>query len=263
MTKSDQQLMQQLGLTKNESLIYLHLLNNPKISAQNIIKHLNLKGFAVYKALKSLQTKKLIIKSAKSRNTLYKPVNPESFKHNIDNEFKNISEYESQIANLKKDLEEEQHNFKPSITTNFGHEAIYATQKDYINSQEKIVRAFNVNTHSIFYTHKLNSRAKQTRIKMVENKVGFKTIVRETKSEHHKTRAKSKKEWLKQARYYPDKLPHKRSVYIVDNKVFIQNYKDIYDDFSIITINEPKFAKLMKHIFDYIWKNSKKCPELK
>ena len=98
----------QIGLAKNESIVYDYLLQNGESPAGDIIKKTPLKRGVIYNALADLVAKGLVTERKKQKIAMFSPNHPEKLRENIERQeqalLKAKNTLEANLANIISDF---------------------------------------------------------------------------------------------------------------------------------------------------------------
>ncbi|VVB79634.1 HTH-type sugar sensing transcriptional regulator TrmBL1 [uncultured archaeon] len=99
--------LRELGLTENESLIYLHLLKKGETTTGSIIKETQIANSRVYESLNTLVGKGLVSYNVQKDGKHFQAESPNKFIELEEQRKKKISELVPQLNNLKNTKEKE------------------------------------------------------------------------------------------------------------------------------------------------------------
>jgi diketogulonate reductase-like aldo/keto reductase/sugar-specific transcriptional regulator TrmB len=251
-------LLQQLGLTENETKVYLAFLKNGEKVAAEISRILKMDKSSCYRAVETLISKSLLIPNPKTRGTTYLAANPEVLKELITN--KKI-ELETQFHSLNSFIEKIK-NFATNqrvtyFTIEKGLQAHISCMEDSINNNpEKIIREKFRSSNPLFrnkeyqqyiFSHYLKKRIKNHVVNRQLQDLSIKDSYFEIET--------TSKKLLKELRILPSDFTDNTEFRIYNNTVEIINF-DEKKEFTIIKITDEYISQLVKDMFDYIWKRS-------
>jgi len=95
-----QEILQQLGYLKSESLVYTTLLNLGQSPAGIIAKKSNLNRVSVYKAMEKLVKNGLVSYTIQANKKTFKAANPNKIKEILEEKKKQILDFEKQIPSM-------------------------------------------------------------------------------------------------------------------------------------------------------------------
>lgn len=257
-----EKLLQQLGLTENETKVYLAFLKHGEKVAAEISRILKMDKSSTYRAVETLISKSLLIPNPRTRGTTYVAANPEILKELITNK-KNELETQSQLLNtLVNQLKSKAGNeIKTFIKVEKGIEAIKQAFTDSLECKEKIIREKWSSNHSDLKEKKYVDFIYKIAQKRIEKGI----LMRELSFTHEHTMyptiEKTSKLILKEIRLMPDDIDKDISFRIYDNTMYLISFNEI-DELIIITIKDCFFVKLMKNLYDFIWSNSRPISSL-
>jgi sugar-specific transcriptional regulator TrmB len=255
-------LLQQLGLTENETKVYLAFLKHGEKVAAEISRILKMDKSSTYRAVETLITKSLLIPNPKIRGTTYSSANLEVLKKLITNK-KIELETQSQTLNmLINQLKSSSNNeTKTFIKVEKGIEAIKQSFADSLECKEKIIREkWSSNHPDLKEKNYVNFIYKTAELRIQKG-----ILMRELSYTHEQTMyptiEKTSKLILKEIRIMPDEIDKDISFRIYDHTMYLISLNEL-NELIIITIKDYFFVKLMKNLYDYIWSNSKPISSL-
>ncbi len=230
--------LESIGLSKNETEIYLDLLINGKSSANDISKRTSIHRTNVYDILENLSRKGIADKIIENEKNFYYPSPPkellDSLKQTQD-EFEKILPQLESIQNQK--VEERKVYVSEGLTSvkNILMDLLAENQPIYIYGMPKEVMGLLGNFIDDFHTQRIS---KGIIFKGIYNQSAMKRI----------------KELncmaLTEARYFPSTYDSKISTTICGNKVILQ-FWDLPT--SAVVIENDSIAKSYKNFFDILW----------
>jgi sugar-specific transcriptional regulator TrmB len=233
-------ILEQLGFTSNEGLVYNSLIFLGKGSIADIVRKSGLHRPLVYKCVPNLLNKGLISISPKGKSRLFVPTAPDKletlFKENEEKFFKDIEDLH---AIYKGD------NKKPIVTYREGKKAIMDGYLDIVNSLPKGATYYRYSSTRVLNREKyVPKNYRETR----DRKQLERLIIT---NEPSKMRSKDKLGRVIKT------VPKDYDLFEYDITQVIYGDKVCFADYNtntIITIENPLIAKFQKKIFKLLFK---------
>ena len=235
-----------LGLTENESKVYVTLLDLGTAQAGHITEKSGIHRRNVYDSIARLVEKGLVSFVIVNNKKLFSPVNPKRFLEIIEEKKFGLESLKNDFNKILPELElrtslQEKHDvrfFKGVEGLKTVFEDIIRTGKDYIgygpgHHLEKILKHY--------FKHYVNSRVKA--------KIRLKLIYDEA------SRAKVKRNPLSELRYIPDKYSSRAALRIYGDKVALLLLSE--EEPLAIVIKNKAIADGYKKYFEVMWKAAK------
>ncbi len=243
-----EEILEKIGLSKRESLIYLHLLKSGPLSPTHIADKTGIKRPNVYDSLKSLESKGLIHYQLKNKRRLIVASSPN-----------NLLEVNKQRFDLTKKvlptllaLDKEQ-SFEPTISFYQGRKGLRDLIREYPKAKNKEAW-FLISAQD---TNKMLGKGFiedliQERIKRGTKLRSLQTIDKAEPWEGHTTEAGSK---ITEIAYVPPEYSFSLSVGVFDDVVVVLSSKREGFGFRV---ESKEFAAVIRMLYDIAWKNSGK-----
>jgi len=235
-------LLKDIGLSDNETEVYLILLELNQSIASKIAEKTKISRPHVYDSLNKLIEKGMISYVIKDGKRYFRPTNPNKILDYIKEKEKDLKAKEKEIKKILPDLKKliKPLGSKPKVEVYEGPEGLKTILNDMVQVGEEIL-AFNTIGDRIleylpeYVIHRYYAERKRKKIKS-----------RQFYSEDVKL--------LKHSMATYKKLPHKYNpvlLFVYGNKVgmFI-----LTEDVLTIKIEDKNIAKLYKDQFEYMWK---------
>lgn len=252
-------LLEKIGLTENESKVYLSLYRNPKKSAADVARILKMDKSSAYKAVDSLLSKGLIKREGWKRGAIYSSASPDI----LNNLYR---EKEVELWNQKiflNDFIDKLKNEKTAdrstyISVDKGIEGLMLRMTESLDCKEKVIReAFNHHPVSqdpiyIKFIEKLAKERVKRGIRIrelqpeIDRKGGIKVF---------KDIMTDLKKYLKEQRTPPKEFNDRNSYRIWDDTAIFLSYDDS-DEFIVLTIKDKYIVSLLKNLYDFMWNHS-------
>lgn len=251
-------ILTQLGLTSNETQVYLEFQKSGSITAAQVARNLKFDKSSTYRAVESLEKQQLLIKHPKTKGTTYEAANPERFQFLIKTkqlELKQqINDLSSFIEKIKQSNQASRHTF---ITVEKGMQAHINVMEKSLNNSEGLIRERWQMVNPIFnskyyqdYVYKFFKRRLKLNI-FDKYLATFSPDINPAFSSITDTSQDLKKE----VRILPPELHDTNHFRIFDHTTEIISF-DSKDDFIVITIQDQWVTELMKQMFNFIWNRS-------
>lgn len=248
-----QKLLQDIGLSDKEALIYLTLIETGIVPAFDLSKKTNMPGSTVYLILESLKKKGLASKVISKKTTKFYALEPENL-------YKYLNNKQSQIINQQKELDQ---NFsqltalfqskqdKPVFKLYKGQEGIQALEQD-ADQLDRIVAPIIYAFTPLDVMNNLNL-TNSTTSHRVQRKQHLKVIYTHKDGVQNFTNP----HLLREARFLSrEQFPFDSAIAIAPNhSIRMYSYKN---NFVGVWIEDSDMANTLKIIFDLCWKNAQK-----
>lgn len=236
------EILQNLGLSKNESKVYFALIELKSASVNEISREASVPRVNTYDILQSLRTKGLVGTITKTNKTLFEPANPEILKELLENKRKSLNETEKEISNLKLLFKQEKTAqdikvFKEKL-------GIKTVLKDVLSSKKEILNFGSSGMFPKFYPEYFDIWESQR----IKQKIKMRIVA----SKSIKNKVPKKK--LQKISYIGMEFKNLSSTFIYDNKVaiFLWTKNPI-----AILIEDKNYSDSNRNYFEYLWKLTK------
>ncbi len=239
MTITEQQL-QQLGLGKNESLVYLALFEIGRAKAGEIIAHTGLHRNLVYTALEKLVKDNLVAKFIKNDVAIFEANNPKMLLDKLENQKEIAKEV---IANLRIKQIAVPHEVKVYE----GHEGIIEARK-VVKNLKAGDTGYAFGGSELMYSEDLSKEWKPHSAKRVKSGVNLKMLCDSTVPDGYINRKNS------QARTVVKRMPIN-----VPLPALFEIYGDVLNiavpgkEPVVFSIKSKEATEAMKKFFDFFW----------
>src|SRR3989344_3686460 len=246
--------LERLGLTKNESKVYLALLELGLTSSKNIIDKTNLHRQIVYDSLNLLVEKGLVSYVIQANRKYFKAANPKQFLDYFNKKTEEIQEQRKEFEKILPELEakKELKKEEQEATIYKGNKGIKSLLDDMIHEGKEIltIGASDIKAEAFQYHLKFNL-PKIHKIR-VEKRIPIKLLF----SEELKERAKEmNKLRYTEARILPKEFTSNSSINIYGDKTSIILWGS--QPFGILIISKEIAESQRKH-FNLLWKIAKR-----
>ena len=249
-----QEILEKIGLSKNEAKIYLALLDLGLTSSKNIIEKTNLHRQIVYDSLDLLIEKGLVSFVIKANRKYFKASDPKTFFEYFNNKEKEINKQKQDFKEIlpKLVLKRNSSKEKQETTVFSGNKGIKSLLDDMLNRKNEIltIGASDVKAEAFQYHLKFNLPLfHRTRTK---KKFALRILLSEDMKERVKELNKLKNT---NAKILPREFTSNSSTNIYGDKVSIIMWGS--QPFGIL-IKSKEIANAQKRHFELLWKIAKK-----
>ncbi|EKE11913.1 MAG: Transcriptional regulator, TrmB [uncultured bacterium] len=250
-------ILKQLGLNKNQILIYEYLLANGAQKASIIAKNTPLQRGVVYKTLDDLIEMGIIEKNEEENAIAhFTPLHPSTLKSLAESKIRTaqntFNHLESEIGSLVSMYNLA--NNKPGIEFYEGIDGIKKVLEDTLKSKTEICLFLNrdaLQKEEMF--HEINEKYKVRR----ERAGVKKKIIRAGAKSLGDEEQKKEYQEITEIRYFEKNIsPFKSSIQIYDNKISYQ----IIENGQVVSIiiEDRNIYEMNKAWFEYMWENSER-----
>ncbi|HVY01867.1 MAG TPA: helix-turn-helix domain-containing protein [Candidatus Nanoarchaeia archaeon] len=236
--------LESLGLTKNESKIYLFLLKNGETTTGSIIKETKIANSRVYETLNSLTIKGLVKYNIQKDGKHFSASNPQKLK---EIETEKITKIEKLLPQLKDIQSTDKNNTITAIYE--GYEGFKTAFKKIIddcpNKGEIKIIGFS---HQQYNSENLQTFLSNMNIRSCEKKQKLKIIADISSKEFQKETIKSNNAEIK---YMPKGYVSPIAMDIFDEYVYIFMWEEKP---FVFMIKNKKIADSFKVYFEFLWK---------
>lgn len=254
-------LLQSLGLTQNESAVYLMFLKHKQKTAAEVARLLHMDKSSCYRAVESLVTQGLLIPIPKKRGTTHSAVSPEVLKEIYHQKLSTLKHQESELDRFVSQLLKQDESRRSTfIKVETGIEAIR-------NGMDQNLEAAKNSTKMIkeFYRLSFPYFQDKDHIKWVNEflkrrlaaGVSIRQIVDFAEVDTFAPIMKTDKKLLKEIHLMPKEMKGLYGVRISGDITNIISF-DKDQNYIDITIKDTYVTLLMNSLFDFMWERSEK-----
>ncbi|PIY71672.1 hypothetical protein COY87_04930 [Candidatus Roizmanbacteria bacterium CG_4_10_14_0_8_um_filter_33_9] len=254
-------ILTQLGLTTNESTVYLTYLKYKEKTAAEIARIIHMDKSSCYRAVKSLVEKGLLITVPRLRGTTHTAASPDVLKELLQNKKNELRTQENQlndfVQKLIKDTEKKRSTY---IKVEQGIQAI----RDQMNrnleaavSSNKIIKELYRLSFPYFKDKEHVEWVNEFARRRIKAGVSIKQIVDFADKQVFAPIMKSDKKLLKEIRLMPKEMRGLYGLRISGDIANITSF-DEKENYIVITIKDTYVALLLNSMFDFIWERSEK-----
>lgn len=244
-------ILEKIGLSKREALVYLQLLKSGPLSPTEIAGKTGIKRPNVYDSLKSLESKGLIHYQYKFKRRLIAASSPNNLLEINEQKF----ELTKKVLPTLLSLDKEQ-SFEPSITFYQGRKGMRELTSEYPKARKKeawfLISAQD--TNKMLGKEFIESLI-QERIKRGTHLRSLQTAEKAETWEGHTTEAGKR---ITEIAYVPPEYSFSLSVGVYDDIVVVISSKREGFGFRV---ESKEFAEVMRMFYDIAWKNSGKLSQ--
>ncbi len=248
----------ELGLNKNETIIYEFLLKTGQTTAGNIIKNTPIKRGVVYNTLKDLQKKHLVSEENKNKVAYFSPEHPGNLRAFIENREKKLQKarntLESNISNMVSDFHLV--SGRPGLNYYEGEAGIEKILNDSLTSTEVIRTYVDIEIYES-KLRKFNEKFAKKREKLNIHKRAI--VVDSPFARDHFLTVPI--ESTNEIRFIDELSPQTVLLQIYDNKIA---YISIEGENKLAVLIEDKnIYQMHRAIFEHNWKHATTVEQLR
>ena len=254
----DTAFLEECGLTKGESMVYMALAELGSSTAGPIIKKTSLQRSAVYFCLEMLVKKGLASFISKNNKKYYEAENPEKLNALVDSKIKRLNDSKSSLLSFVKEAEAKRKTPKDEAKVFRGWNGMESAFDDILKTLKKGdgLYVFGVITSDDVFSRfrRFLGKFNQKRLE-----IGFKFNVimnAKLKDTLGLDREKEKGAFVK---YLPAEFHTPAVTYVYDSKVMLIIWKE---EPVAFVMESRDTAKSYRHYFDVLWKIAKSRKEL-
>jgi len=234
------ELLQNIGLTKNESKVYSALIKLKIAYVSEIYRESGVPRVNIYDILESLKSKGLVASIIKSNKKYFEPANPDILNKLYNQKIKEVQSTKKIISNLSTLFNQQGNNNEVSLFK--GVLGVKTIMEDILSSKTEIL-----DYGSGVYPNKIKYYIKIWEAKRIKNKISMRIVLSDSKK---KT---TKKEKLQEIRYINQEFKNLTSTIIYDSKVAIL----IWNESPLgILIDNIETADAYRNYFEVLWKDA-------
>lgn len=254
-------ILNQIGLTQNESAVYLVLLKYTQKTAAEIARLLAMDKSSCYRAVESLVSQGLLITIPKKRGTTHSAVSPEVLKELYHQKLIALKHQESEldrfVSQLLKQDESKRNTF---IKVETGIEAIRNGMDQNLGAalnSTKLIKEFYRLSFPYFQDKEHTKWVNEFAKRRISSGVSIRQIVDFADLKLFDPIMKTDKKLLKEIHLMPKEMKGLYGVRISGDITHIISF-DKQQNYIDITIKDTYVALLMNSLFDFMWERSEK-----
>lgn len=254
-------ILSQLGLTENESAVYLAFLKQGQQTAAKIARLLHMDKSSCYRAVESLVEWGLLLTHPKKRGTTHEAVSPNVLKDIYHLKLHSFKQQESEldqfVSQLLKQNEEHRNTF---IRVETGIEAIRNGMDQNLEAAKnstKMIKEFYRLSFPYFKDKQHIQWVNEFAKRRIAAEVSIRQIVDFAGSTTFAPIMKTDKKLLKEIHLMPKEMKGLYGVRISGDLTNIISF-DKQQNYIDITIKDTYVTLLINSLFDFMWARSKK-----
>jgi sugar-specific transcriptional regulator TrmB len=251
-SNKNQEKLQQIGLTKDQSSVYLYLIHNGQMPANLLSKRLGISRTLMYKILEDLSNRSLVTKDESFKVTRFSAAHPYSLRAIAEEEKKQADERARQIETTIGPLVAEYNlqSQKPAIHFMEGLDGVSTILEDTLTSPEAIYMYVDTDT---LEQELLDIDAQYVKKRLKKEIPKRMLMARTAAAEAY---AKDNQSELTQTKLIASQdVPHFYSfMYIYDGKVSYVTYEN--KTFTSAIIYDRSLYTMLRFAFEALWKVS-------
>jgi len=247
--KEYEKVLEELGLSKLESQLYLKLLKIGPSSAGNLAKELNIQRSTAYYLLENLKKKNFIFVISKEKNKLFQATDPNIFEEHSYNTYLKIKELVPNLLTIKAFSKKE--NEEISIFTGYAglktaYEQMLIESEDgdeFLVLGARGGEDIASKTYKLFYIIFNKKRIE----KNITQRIIMNYELKDKIGKYYETLEKTEVKYLKQKTYVP--------IVIFPNAVAILQWKE---EPSLLLLRGKLYVDSFRQYFNSMWEITKK-----
>lgn len=254
-------ILTQIGLTQNESAVYLAFLKQKEKTAAEIARVLHMDKSSCYRAVESLVAKSLLITIPKRRGTTHTAVSPEILKELYHQKVLTLKHQESELDHfISQLLKEDEQKRKTFIKVETGIQAIRNGMEQNLEAAQKstkMIKEFYRLSFPYFQDREHIKWVNTFTKKRIASGVSIRQIVDFAGNNVFSPIMKTDKKLLKEIHLMPKEMKGLYGVRISGDITHIISF-DTQQNYIDITIKDTYVTLLMNSLFDFMWERSEK-----
>jgi len=251
----------QLGLTPNESQVYLTYLKHKEKTAAEIARIIHMDKSSCYRAVESLVEKGLLITIPRLRGTTHTTASPEILKELFQNKKNELKSQENQLNEfVQKIIKDTKTKRNTYIKVEQGIQAIRDNMDRNLEaaiSTNKIIKEQYCLSFPYFKDKEHVSWVNDFARRRIKAGVSIRQIVDFADKQVFSPIMKTDNKLLKEIRLMPEEMKGLYGLRISGDISNITSF-DNKKNYIVITIKDTYVALLLNSMFDFIWKRSEK-----
>jgi diketogulonate reductase-like aldo/keto reductase/sugar-specific transcriptional regulator TrmB len=256
-------ILKNIGLTENESEVYLGFLKYGENMTSTISKNLDIDKSSCYRAVERLEQKGLLTKKPKKRGTTYKATHPNNLRDLIKHKKADLEKSSKDLNTyITKLLKSSTHSRESKVEILRGYEGLTYAISDGLNTKEKIMREIWRQNIPIVQSKKYKKFIVEHAIKRINKKIFIKSLsnikgIRTYGSLTVKNEGlmRTSKSILKDLRILPHEFENQNMIRIYDDTAYIFSSSK-KEELIILKIKDKIAVGMLKDLFDYIFERS-------
>lgn len=254
-------ILEQIGLTANESAVYLAFLKHKEKTAAEIARLLKMDKSSCYRAVESLVEKGLLLTVPHKRGTTHTAVSPEVLKEFLHTK-KHKLEKEEELLNdfVNKLMKESSYKRTTFIKVEKGIQAVRDSMDTSLNAAiagDRTIKERYRLDYPYFKDKEHVAWVNGFAQRRIKAGVSIQQMVNFAGQSVFAPIMKTDKDLLKEIRLTPPNMKDMHGLRIAGNTIVIISF-DEKKDYIVITIKDKFVTELMDGLFDFIWERSEK-----
>lgn len=253
-------LLQTIGLTENESTVYLAFQKDGPDTAAAMARQLHMDKSSCYRAVESLVAKGLLLTNPKRRGTTHTAVSPDVLKEIYHQKVRELKHQESQLDDfIQKLIYQSESQRSTYITVQTGLDAIREGMEENlkaaINSSKMIKEIYRLSFpyfNDQYHVRWVNGFAKRR----IASGVSIQQVVDFAQNDVFAPIMRSDVKLLKEIRLMPKEMKGLYGLRISGDITHIISF-DEKQDYIDITIKDRFVTQLLESLFNFVWVHSK------
>jgi len=237
----EKELLQNLGLTKNEAKVYKALVRLKFASVNEIYRASDVPRVNAYDVLESLKAKGLVASATKANKMYFEPADPQRLREMYEKKKKEMDEVEKNIGQLSAVFA--QPSKKRDVGLFKGMLGLKSVMKDVLTAKTEIL---DYGSGLFPIAHRSYSRIWESH--RIRKKISMRIVTSKS------SRGKAPKKRLQTIRYLDMEFKNLSSTFIYDNKVAILMW---VEEPLAILIENKEIADSYRNYFEVLWNKAK------
>jgi len=250
-------LLEKIGLTANESAVYLAFFKLKERTAAEIARTLHMDKSSCYRAVEELVKKGLLVTNPKKRGTTHSAVSPEVLKELMQTKKQELIIQEDFLNSyVEKLISENNTERKTYIKIEKGIEAVRNAmdrELEEASNTDKIMRErYRIENNPAFMSVEHIEWIKDYANRRVKAGVHIKQLFNPEKIDIVPSLMHNSKKLLKELRIMPKEVQATSGFRLAGDITCIISF-DKNNDFIVVTFFDRFITELIKSMFDFIW----------
>ncbi len=253
--------LESIGLTQNEAMVYLTFQKNGNKTAAEIARILHIDKSSCYRAVESLVKHGLLISNPKKRGATHTAVSPDVLKDIYHQKVRDLKHQESQLDDfIQKLIHQSEKQRSTYITVQTGLDAIREGMEENLiaalHSTKMIKEIYRLSFpyfNDDYHVKWVNGFAKRR----IAAEVSIQQVVDFAQNDVFSPIMKSDVKLLKEIRLMPKEMKGLYGLRISGDISHIISF-DEKQDYIDITIKDRFVTQLLESLFNFVWLHSKK-----
>ena len=254
-------ILEQIGLTANESAVYLAFLKRKEKTAAEIARIIKMDKSSCYRAVKSLVEKKLLITTPRPRGTTHSAVSPEVMREPLNQKKRDLAAQEEDLTQLISQLSCEHVDKRSTyIEVEKGIQAVRDGMDRNLEAAmagDKMIREQYRLSFPYFKDKEHIDWVNAFARRRIKAGISIRQIVDFAGSDDFAPIMKTDKRLLKEIRLMPREMKGLHGLRVSGDITSLISF-DEKKDYIVITVKDTYVEQLMNTLFDFVWERSEK-----